>query len=150
MKKKYTNQRGRRVVRTCENCEEKFETLATKVRAGGEKFCSRKCYAEYRQNKLSPDERKKAHVRHQRKHKYGVTEAMFKDMLENQKGRCKVCNKKFTNKSRYTTACVDHCHTTGQVRGLLCNSCNRAIGMLGDTYEAVKKAADYLKDSENQ
>jgi len=39
---------------------------------------------------------------------------------------------------------VDHCHTTGVIRGVLCGQCNTAIGLLNDTFEGVKKAYDYL------
>jgi len=40
-----------------------------------------------------------------------------------------------------------HCHTTGKIRGVLCPNCNRGIGMLGDTAEAVQKAVNYLKEN---
>lgn len=40
---------------------------------------------------------------------------------------------------------VDHCHETGRIRGLLCNNCNRAIGLLGDSVELLLKAVEYLK-----
>jgi len=41
--------------------------------------------------------------------------------------------------------CYDHCHTTGKFRGVLCRSCNSAIGLLGDTKESLYKAYKYLK-----
>jgi hypothetical protein len=40
---------------------------------------------------------------------------------------------------------VDHCHKSGKVRGLLCNNCNRGIGMLNDNVEKLKAAILYLK-----
>jgi hypothetical protein len=40
---------------------------------------------------------------------------------------------------------IDHCHTTGQMRGWLCHPCNVAIGNLGDTWEGVMRAITYLK-----
>lgn len=39
---------------------------------------------------------------------------------------------------------VDHCHTTNKVRGLLCNACNRGLGLLGDPAETLKRVLDYL------
>ena len=42
---------------------------------------------------------------------------------------------------------VDHDHKTGKVRGLLCNQCNRGLGMLGDTKEAVERVLNYLGDT---
>jgi hypothetical protein len=43
---------------------------------------------------------------------------------------------------------IDHCHDTNRVRGVLCRGCNRSIGQLGDTHEAIQRAADYLKETE--
>jgi hypothetical protein len=40
---------------------------------------------------------------------------------------------------------VDHCHTGGQVRGLLCHNCNRALGLLQDSVPALKAAVKYLQ-----
>jgi hypothetical protein len=40
---------------------------------------------------------------------------------------------------------IDHCHKTGRVRGSLCETCNRGIGLLGDTHEMLEKAFLYLK-----
>jgi hypothetical protein len=39
---------------------------------------------------------------------------------------------------------IDHCHTTGKVRGLLCNGCNTGIGMFKESIPALLKAADYI------
>lgn len=39
---------------------------------------------------------------------------------------------------------VDHNHETGQIRGLLCSNCNRAIGLLRDDAGLMRKAADYV------
>lgn len=76
---------------------------------------------------------------------YGITMDEYKQMLEDQNHVCKICSKpQSTNRS----LCVDHCHTTGKVRGLLCDSCNRGLGMLGDNVESLSTALQYLKDAE--
>ena len=45
------------------------------------------------------------------------------------------------------TICIDHCHETGKVRGLLCRKCNTGIGMLGDTLVQLRLAVKYLENS---
>ncbi len=42
---------------------------------------------------------------------------------------------------------IDHCHETGRFRGLLCSSCNLALGKIGDCSETLRRLADYLEDS---
>lgn len=62
----------------------------------------------------------------------------FDDMLRKQDYKCAICRCNFKKR------CVDHDHTTGVVRGLLCDRCNMGIGKLKDKYEVVQNAADYL------
>jgi hypothetical protein len=42
---------------------------------------------------------------------------------------------------------VDHCHTTGAIRGLLCHNCNRALGLLKDDINVIKNAINYLESA---
>ena|SRR6185437_5439330 len=46
--------------------------------------------------------------------------------------------------------CLDHCHTTGAFRGWLCGPCNSGLGMLGDTQEALQRAAAYLVAAQSE
>jgi len=47
--------------------------------------------------------------------------------------------------TRSHSLCVDHCHVTGRVRGLLCTGCNHAIGQVKDRPEVLRKLASYLE-----
>jgi hypothetical protein len=77
---------------------------------------------------------------------YGVTREQYDAMVEEQGGRCKVCGTdQPSTHPRKTHWCVDHCHTTGRVRGLLCDNCNRGIGLLKDCPEVLSRAAAYLR-----
>ena len=75
--------------------------------------------------------------------RYGLTRDDFWKLLEKQGGVCAICGTSEPGKGR-TRMCVDHCHRTGKVRGLLCGSCNRSIGQLGDDPDILQRAADYL------
>ena len=71
--------------------------------------------------------------------KYGISIDDYNALLIKQAGKCGICKKE-----KDETLCVDHDHETGVVRGLLCTSCNKAIGLLGDTRESLQSALDYL------
>jgi len=75
--------------------------------------------------------------------KYGVTVQWYEDQLKLQDGCCAICLRPERADGQAKLS-VDHCHKTGQVRGLLCGPCNRAIGMLGDSAETLRRAANYL------
>ncbi len=74
---------------------------------------------------------------------YGIDLDEYLVMLDAQGGVCAICGEKEKD-SRFEYLSVDHCHTTGKVRGLLCNACNRAIGGLKDNPELLRKALLYL------
>lgn len=64
----------------------------------------------------------------QMKSQYGITLAEYEEMLEAQGGGCAICGAKpVKGKRRHA---IDHCHTTGKVRGILCNRCNVILGHL--------------------
>ena len=74
----------------------------------------------------------------------GVTDKMYWEMYHKQEGRCGICHRRMYSK-RYKNFCVDHNHTTGVIRGLLCHNCNRAIGMLRDDPVALRRAIRWVE-----
>lgn len=80
----------------------------------------------------------------QRIRKYGIDAKGVEKMLVQQQHRCHICERKFNTKDYSTTPHVDHCHETGQVRGILCMSCNTGLGMFKDNVKLLKRAAIYL------
>lgn len=89
--------------------------------------------------------------RKQIKFKYGITLEDYTKMFEDQGRCCAICGttkNAVGGKERFWNFSVDHCHRTGKNRGILCNQCNRGVGMLGDTSEALLKAYNYLKKHE--
>ncbi|HHK0424560.1 MULTISPECIES: endonuclease VII domain-containing protein [Stutzerimonas stutzeri group] len=122
-------------LKRCTKCgEEKpiTEYFRRSPKAGGgrEAFCKR-CKSltykrEYRWNKL--------------KERYGITKDQYEAMFDQQGGVCAICK---THPDKGVLH-VDHCHATGAVRGLLCPSCNKALGLLRDSREALSRAIAYL------
>jgi hypothetical protein len=82
--------------------------------------------------------------------KYGITPDEFTLQMERQGWRCAICRKLFVmDKEKYNGPeypHVDHDHLTGEVRGILCSSCNQGIGKLQDDVEILKRAAKYLEN----
>ncbi len=72
--------------------------------------------------------------------RYGLTVEDYKGMVRMQGGLCAICNT--TGGSR--GLCVDHNHSTGKVRQLLCNSCNLLLGMAKENTSTLTKAIEYL------
>jgi hypothetical protein len=80
---------------------------------------------------------------------YGITAEDYYNMLAAQNNKCAVCESEEVNSSRVSSGklFIDHCHTTGKVRGLLCSKCNHGIGLLNDDTALLQKAIEYLNQS---
>lgn len=76
--------------------------------------------------------------------KYGMTLGDYERMLSNQNYGCAVCGST-DSRSKTGLFVVDHDHETGEVRALLCNKCNPAIGLMDDEPERLEAAARYLR-----
>lgn len=77
------------------------------------------------------------------KRKYNLSVEEYNAMIEAQNNQCAICNYEFGQ--RKGDIHVDHCHTSGQVRGLLCDKCNRGLGYFNDNTEALINASNYIK-----
>lgn len=73
---------------------------------------------------------------------YGITESEYADILDSQNGLCAICGT--SEKDSPKRFAVDHNHETGEVRGVLCSSCNLGIGNLGDSPDRLYSAMRYL------
>lgn len=106
--------------------------------------------------------RKHAYIKNRNRtlyNKYKITHDEYMELLTKQNNSCGICNitlEQFQAKARSKNGldkrqkmfAVDHCHKTNKIRGLLCNNCNRAIGLLGDTANNLKNAYNYLLKAE--
>ncbi len=91
--------------------------------------------------KDNPEKRKRNYL----KSTYNISLEDYKLMMENQQERCFCCGK---HKDDLTKGLfVDHCHETGRVRGLLCATCNLAIGYVNDDISILENMIKYLKNA---
>ena len=85
---------------------------------------------------------------------YGLTLEQYEAMVEYQDHKCKICGIPETENSLDKNGnpkrlSIDHDHETGQIRGLLCNPCNTALGSFRDNVESLQRAILYLEGSKN-
>ena len=130
--------RGKKIVKECKHCKKDFEALLIKVRQGKGLFCNTECYKDFRKkNSLDP---KKRAVIHQKKYKYGLSEEAYLGLFIKQDNKCAICKKELEG----IKACVDHNHNNNEVRGILCDKCNRGLGFFEDNIISLKCAIKYL------
>lgn len=72
----------------------------------------------------------------------GLLIDQYKFALQNTKS-CNICSK--TIEANGKSLAVDHCHSSGKFRGILCTNCNLALGLFNDDVEIMKKAIKYLE-----
>lgn len=72
---------------------------------------------------------------------FGITLEQYENLLKQQNNRCAICNCPPSGPKSFA---VDHCHSSGKVRGLLCRGCNVGIGNLKDSISILESAIIYL------
>lgn len=87
---------------------------------------------------------------HHFKKKYGITLEEFNAWYITQEGKCGICKQFMIQPlmqrgQPLNISCVDHDHKTGEVRGLLCSGCNKALGLFKDNIEFLNGAIRWLK-----
>ena len=117
-------------------CKKPVEDFAS-AGSGKKRAKCKICLAAQKRDyyKRNPD---KAHHRNLKTY-YGITKQEYTEMFEEQNGACACCGK-------VASLNVDHCHSTGQVRGLLCTNCNFGLGQFFDNVSLLEKAITYLKE----
>lgn len=85
------------------------------------------------------------------KRTYGITLEQYNELLTKQSGVCAICGNKETalKKGKIKSLGVDHDHTTGKVRGLLCDACNRGLGSFKEDKNSLLWAVGYLSTGVN-
>jgi len=140
---------GRKLCSRCKEHKNLSEySPAPKKAFGVESWC-KVCVASHKHASYDYRKMKDAQLRVA----YGINLEDYERMLEGQSGVCACCGKPETNNAgrskrtinRIPMLHVDHCHTTGRVRGLLCSACNQALGLLEEKPERVKSLLQYIE-----
>lgn len=113
--------------RKCIKCGEEFTpTLAA------QKYCSGRCWQSAARNRKKPENR------------VSIPREQYVELLEAQNNKCAICRCDSGSNNRGDKLAVDHCHSSGKIRGLLCHKCNTALGLLNDSQEVLQSAITYL------
>lgn len=131
-------------MKCCTQCDEPKPLTAFHKKAKSPDGHNTRC-RECRKSDARPDlARRRTYLR---KKMYGLSDAEFSVLLDEQRGCCAICQT--TLEESRNGLVIDHDHETGAVRGLLCGPCNSGIGHLGDNGETVWRAAIYLADKKS-
>lgn len=117
-----------------------FSTKVKNIKRGGANYCSRACNPAYAPKFTKAHKIKAQNLRRN----YGLTVDQFDAMSKAQGGRCAICG------DQPSRLVVDHNHSTGLVRGLLCQSCNLGIGHLRECRNRLAAASQYLERHDNE
>lgn len=130
------------IVRRCTSCSE-VKNINLYYNRGADLYGKqRKCKVCINNtSKIWYDKNPDKAIVYHRKAVYSLSDVDFQLMLVEQNNSC-ICGKEFTG-----TPHVDHCHSSGKVRGLLCTKCNRALGLVHDNTETLKALIRYLEKS---
>ena len=123
----------------CKKCGKRKDVSNFKPRRG---ICN-KC----QQARITGWNRENRDARKYTIQQYGLTVEAFEAMLAEQHGVCGICGQPETKLSRWGTIMslsIDHNHTTGEVRGLLCARCNMTIGQVNEDTEVLSRMINYL------
>lgn len=100
------------------------------------KVCASKDFSKWRLNnleKIKQDDRKRHYIR-----TYNLDPLIAKQLVENRVGKCCICGS-------ISPLVIDHCHTTGKIRGFICSSCNSMLGYSKDNIQTLKNSIRYLR-----
>ena len=89
------------------------------------------CQTNLRREYYKPDEKTRQKLK--------ISDEFYEELMSND--NCQICGCTMTKK------CIDHCHETKKIRGVLCNNCNTALGLFNDNQKVMKDAIQYLEQS---
>jgi hypothetical protein len=135
--------------KTCSKCKEKKPHSAFNKRTASRDGLDARCgdckRTKAMQKRASdPNITRAANL----KTRFNISIDEYNNLFLKQKGKCAICHQaesQLDSKGKVKWLSVDHNHSKGDIRGLLCNSCNTGIGKLGDSITVLESAVKYLK-----
>ena len=139
-------------MRTCKICNEAkpltefYQTVRNGSPYGYHGKC-KSCYVKKQQENYDPIKKRDENL----KRVYGIGIEEYNTLLEKQNNRCAICEstdpkgRKSGRGGGVDVFYVDHDHKTGNVRGLLCNICNRTMGYIGENSNVLEEMINYLQ-----
>ena len=106
------------------------------------------CFRQRGKNwaKANPEKTRRQDRKTQLRRRFGLSLEDYERMLAEQGGGCAICGRLDSGRPYAKNFSIDHNHTTGEIRGLLCNKCNIAIGLFEESEAAMLAAIAYLRD----
>lgn len=131
----------------CDKYKPVSEFFASKKRACGIHFICKPC--SYLNNRTSRKKRPRPFMDRHTLKKFNITEEKYREMLDAQGSVYAICGQPETKvqHGNIRQLTIDHDHDTGEIRGLLCASCNLALGNFKDSPENLSNAIDYLMET---
>lgn len=150
------------MIKVCSRCKNPGEFYSDKTKKDGLHPICASCHKEYKKNlhardsearnralvrsklyrEKNPEKVKKAITNSTLQAKYGISLEEYNILLVSQQGCCAVCKEKPSKQRLH----VDHVHSTGKIRGLLCQACNVSIGKMKESPELLRKLALYVEE----
>jgi hypothetical protein len=140
------------VTKVCSKCEKEKPLTDFRSRCGDQKhlvksWCNQ-CHYQAHKNWISRNPDRVREYRNKDKWtlvkrcaRRGITPEQLATAYEQQGGKCPIC----TNPIELMDSAIDHNHQSGEFRGILCKTCNRALGLFRDNPDILKSAAAYLE-----
>lgn len=140
-----------RLTPTCKSCQKAYrevnpEQVNAAVKAWRQRNPERMQWYRFESAEKNTERTRRWREKNRIQSLYGISNAEWQALFDKQRGKCKICKAKHVDLK--LGLCVDHCHIFANVRGLLCQTCNQALGLFKDDPALLRKAAAYLEKAE--
>ncbi|SRR6266566_63035 len=148
-KKPLLDAQGRKKCANCEEYKDLSDFSPSEGKAYGVSAWCKRCIAQVKNTRYTLERARVEHLWRV----YGLTMEEYEQMLSDQSSLCACSGRSETRRVRRKKRSenapllqVDHCHTTGRIRGLLCSACNQALGLLEEDPRRIKALLRYVEE----